>query len=120
VSARIRAGSRFKRFLCVVLIDVRCLRVPQVDDQCSKICTVILELKVHSMFLVDIGIDQWVERLAGRLGFDSLQSAQAVQWVVESRGNAAVPYACAYVSLCVLQCTRRQAGTVFQIRACVL
>jgi hypothetical protein len=28
VSARIRAGSRFKRFLCFVLIDVRCFRVP--------------------------------------------------------------------------------------------
>jgi hypothetical protein len=28
VSARIRAGSRFKRFLCFVLIEVRCFRVP--------------------------------------------------------------------------------------------
>jgi hypothetical protein len=27
VSARIRAGSRFKRFLCFILIDVRCFRV---------------------------------------------------------------------------------------------
>jgi hypothetical protein len=27
VSARIRAGLRFERFLCFVLIDVRCLRV---------------------------------------------------------------------------------------------
>jgi hypothetical protein len=32
VSARIRAGSRFKRFLCFVLIDVRWFRVPQVED----------------------------------------------------------------------------------------
>jgi hypothetical protein len=28
VSARIIAGSRFKRFLCFVLIDVRCFRLP--------------------------------------------------------------------------------------------
>jgi hypothetical protein len=28
VSASIRAGSRSKRFLCFVLIDVRCVRVP--------------------------------------------------------------------------------------------
>jgi hypothetical protein len=28
VSARIRGGSRFKGFLCFVLIDVRCLSVP--------------------------------------------------------------------------------------------
>jgi hypothetical protein len=28
VSARIRTGSRFKRFLCFVLINVRCFRVP--------------------------------------------------------------------------------------------
>jgi hypothetical protein len=28
VSVRIRAGSRIKRFLCFVLIDVRCFRVP--------------------------------------------------------------------------------------------
>jgi hypothetical protein len=27
VSARIRAGSRFNRFLCFILIDVRCFRV---------------------------------------------------------------------------------------------
>jgi hypothetical protein len=27
LSVRIRAGSRFKRFLCFVLIDVKCLRV---------------------------------------------------------------------------------------------
>jgi hypothetical protein len=27
LSARIRAGSRFSRFLCFVLIDVRCFRV---------------------------------------------------------------------------------------------
>jgi hypothetical protein len=32
VSARIRAGSRFKRILCFVLIDVRCSRVVQVED----------------------------------------------------------------------------------------
>jgi hypothetical protein len=42
MSARIRAGSRFKRFLRFVLIDVRCfhvspwVRVPQVEDHCSK------------------------------------------------------------------------------------
>jgi hypothetical protein len=28
VSMRIRVGSEFKRFLCFVLIDVRCLRLP--------------------------------------------------------------------------------------------
>jgi hypothetical protein len=28
MSARLRAGSRFRRFLCFVLIDVRCFRVP--------------------------------------------------------------------------------------------
>jgi hypothetical protein len=32
VSARIRAGSGFRRFLCFVFIHVRCLRVPQVED----------------------------------------------------------------------------------------
>jgi hypothetical protein len=49
VSARIRAGSRFKRFLCSVLIDVRCfsysltrlrvpsrVRIPQVEDHSAK------------------------------------------------------------------------------------
>jgi hypothetical protein len=42
VNARIRAGSRFKRFLWFVLIDVRCfrvppgIRVPQVEDHRSK------------------------------------------------------------------------------------
>jgi hypothetical protein len=36
VSARIRARSRLKRLLCFVLIDVRCLRVPQVEDHCIK------------------------------------------------------------------------------------
>jgi hypothetical protein len=41
VSARIRAGSRFKRFLCFVLIDVRCLRLPQVADHWSKAWTVL-------------------------------------------------------------------------------
>jgi hypothetical protein len=35
VSAMIRADTRFKRFLCFVLIDVRCFRVPQVEDHCS-------------------------------------------------------------------------------------
>jgi hypothetical protein len=48
-SARIRAGSRSKRFLCFILIDVRCFRlpskmssrtprenVPQVEDNCSR------------------------------------------------------------------------------------
>jgi hypothetical protein len=35
VSARIRAGSRSKRFLCFVLVDVRCLRIPHVEDHCS-------------------------------------------------------------------------------------
>jgi hypothetical protein len=29
MSAKIRAGSRFKRFLCFVLIDVTCVRVPR-------------------------------------------------------------------------------------------
>jgi hypothetical protein len=28
VNVRIRAGSRFGRFLCFVFIDARCLRVP--------------------------------------------------------------------------------------------
>jgi hypothetical protein len=42
VSVRIRAGSRFKQFLCFVLIDVRYLRVlpgvhvPQTEDHCSR------------------------------------------------------------------------------------
>jgi hypothetical protein len=42
VSARIRAGSKFERFLCFALIDVRCLRVPpgirvpQVGDHCRR------------------------------------------------------------------------------------
>jgi hypothetical protein len=29
---KIRAGSRFKQFLCFALIDVRCSRIPQVED----------------------------------------------------------------------------------------
>jgi hypothetical protein len=32
VSARIRAGSSFKRFLPFVLIGIRCVRVPQVEN----------------------------------------------------------------------------------------
>jgi hypothetical protein len=42
VSAGIRPGSMFKRFLCFVLIDIRCLsvppgvRVPEVEDHCSR------------------------------------------------------------------------------------
>jgi hypothetical protein len=32
VSVRIRGGSSFKRLLCFVLIDARCLLVPQVKD----------------------------------------------------------------------------------------
>jgi hypothetical protein len=42
VCARIRAGSRFKRFLCFVSIHVRCLpvtvvvRVPPVEDHCDR------------------------------------------------------------------------------------
>jgi hypothetical protein len=38
LSVRIRAGSRFKRFLCFVWIDVRCFRVPQVQDHWSRQC----------------------------------------------------------------------------------
>jgi hypothetical protein len=43
VSARIRAGSKFKRFLCFVLIDVRCFRlrpgvsVFQDEDHCPRV-----------------------------------------------------------------------------------
>jgi hypothetical protein len=36
VSARIKAGSRFKPFLCFVLIDLRCLFVPQAEDHSYK------------------------------------------------------------------------------------
>jgi hypothetical protein len=42
LSARIRTGSRFKRSMCFVSIDVRCLRVlsavrvPHVEDHCCK------------------------------------------------------------------------------------
>jgi hypothetical protein len=32
VSARIRAGSRFNRLRCFILVDVRCFLVPQVGD----------------------------------------------------------------------------------------
>jgi hypothetical protein len=32
LSARISTGSRFKRFMCFVLIDVRSFRVPRVED----------------------------------------------------------------------------------------
>jgi hypothetical protein len=35
VSARIRGGSRFKRFLFFVLMKVQCFLVPQVEDHCS-------------------------------------------------------------------------------------
>jgi hypothetical protein len=38
LSARIRAGSRFKRFLFFVLIDVRSFRVPQVQDHWTRQC----------------------------------------------------------------------------------
>jgi hypothetical protein len=52
VSARIRAGSRFKRFLCLVLIYVRCFRVPpwvrvtQVEDHCSGVLSGISNLYI--------------------------------------------------------------------------
>jgi hypothetical protein len=42
VSVRIRAGSRFKRFLCIVFIDVKSFRVPtavrvsRFEDHCPK------------------------------------------------------------------------------------
>jgi hypothetical protein len=41
LSARIRAGSRFKRFMCFALIDILCFRLPpevgvhQVEDHWS-------------------------------------------------------------------------------------
>jgi hypothetical protein len=37
ISARIRAGSRFERFLCFVLIDVRYFDVSQVEGHWSRI-----------------------------------------------------------------------------------
>jgi hypothetical protein len=43
LSARIRSGSRAKRYLCFVLTDVRCLRVlpgvrlSQVEDHCYRL-----------------------------------------------------------------------------------
>jgi hypothetical protein len=36
LSVRIRDGSRFKRFLCFVLTDVRCSRIPQVENHYSR------------------------------------------------------------------------------------
>jgi hypothetical protein len=36
LNAWIRAGSTFTRFLCFVLIDVRCFREPQAEDRWSK------------------------------------------------------------------------------------
>jgi hypothetical protein len=38
MSAGIRAGSRFKRFLCFVLTDVRYFRLPHVEDHWSREC----------------------------------------------------------------------------------
>jgi hypothetical protein len=43
MSARIRSNSRFKRFLCSILIDIRCfrlplgVRVPQVEYHCCRL-----------------------------------------------------------------------------------
>jgi hypothetical protein len=36
LSVRIRVGSKLKRFLCFVLIDVRSFRVPQVEGHCPS------------------------------------------------------------------------------------
>jgi hypothetical protein len=54
MSARIGAGSRFKRFLCSVMIDIRCSRVlsgvlvPQVEDHCLKLLPVLAGTELQS------------------------------------------------------------------------
>jgi hypothetical protein len=46
VSVRIRVGSRFKQFLCFVLINVRCLHVPPPKQAYPTLKTT--ELNYHS------------------------------------------------------------------------
>jgi hypothetical protein len=50
LSARIRAGSRFKQFLCFVLINVRYFSVPQVEAHWInpfKNCIYLTKFKIY-------------------------------------------------------------------------
>jgi hypothetical protein len=67
VSARIRDGTRLKPFLCFVLIDVRCLRVPpgvcvtEAEDHCSIPLCCLEDVLTEVTFKRDL----WKKRLDG-------------------------------------------------------
>jgi hypothetical protein len=62
VSARIRGGSRLKRLVCFVLIDVRCFRVPPekslhaIEDHWSRKCGILDISQSHRPLVHDTGI----------------------------------------------------------------
>jgi hypothetical protein len=73
MSARIRAGSKFKRFFSFVLPDVMRFRVlavvlvPQVEDYCSMVCSqyvadydleVLLAKSIHLTSIYNINFGQ--------------------------------------------------------------
>jgi hypothetical protein len=59
LSLRIGAGSRFNRFLCFVLIDIKCLRVPlwvhvtRIEDNCNTLCLTWQDWKRETILFVE-------------------------------------------------------------------